>query len=61
MVPGKTPSTVSGRPSECIQDDEPVCRDEVDVDPGLKKTSAALESAECKDAIRCDTDGKIRI
>jgi hypothetical protein len=37
MVVGKTPSEVSGKPSDHIEDDEPLCDDEQPVDPGFKK------------------------
>ena len=40
---GKTPSVVSGKPSEVIKDDEPVKKDEQPRDPGLKKLAAAID------------------
>ena len=39
---GKTPSVVSGRPSEKIVSGEPVADREKPVDPGLKKLAAAI-------------------
>lgn len=42
---GKTPSVVSGLPSEVIKDGEPVRKDEKPEDPGLKKLAAALDES----------------
>lgn len=40
---GRTPSTISGRPCETVTaDGEPVCQNERDQDPGLKKAAAAV-------------------
>lgn len=40
---GRTPSVVSGRPSEEIKEGEPIRRNEYPEDPGLKKLASALE------------------
>ncbi len=40
---GKTPSVVSGEPSETIREGEPVRKDEKPEDPGLKKLAAAVD------------------
>lgn len=40
---GKTPSVVSGKPSNTIKEGEPIRKDEKPVDPGLKKLAAAIE------------------
>lgn len=43
VVPGETPSIVSGRPSEKIEGGEPVREGEKPVDAGLKKLSSVIE------------------
>lgn len=43
VVPGKTPSVVSGETSDQIVEDEPVKDDEKPVDPGLKKLAALVD------------------
>ncbi len=40
---GRTPSVVSGKPSQEVKEGEPVCRGEQPEDPGLKKLASALD------------------
>lgn len=39
---GVTPSVLSGRRCDLVQDGEPLCAGEQTADPGLKKAAAAL-------------------
>jgi hypothetical protein len=42
VIPGKTPSVVSGKPSDSVKEGEPVCDGEKPADPGLKKTASEI-------------------
>jgi len=40
---GRTPSVVSGKPSQEVKEGEPICRGEKPEDPGLKKLASVLD------------------
>jgi len=51
VIPGQTPSTVSGKPSDRIVEDEPVNDDEKPVDPGLRKLASVLTTPSASDHV----------